>query len=118
MSFPRLAIHTGNSVVTTNRHPEWAGSIVLQHNETTATMLKHGPNMTSAAKNRHPLLSTWQSDCRGQHWADYNADFDYARSNGVWDLLFFGQEVANGQVVQENCCGGGCGCAVAEPVAH
>jgi hypothetical protein len=118
MSFPRLAIHTGNTVVATNRHPEWAGTIVIQHNETTATMLKHGPNMTSAAKNRHPLLSTWQSDCRGRHWSDYNADHEYAVSNDVWDLLFFGQEVKDGQVVQANCCGGGCGCAVVEPVAH
>lgn len=125
MNFPRIAIHTGNTVVTTNRHPQWEGTIVLQHNETTSTMLKHGPNMTKAAKLRHPLLSTWQSNCRGDHWADYNADLEEARANDVWDGLVLGQPVKDGQLPQPaGCCGGGCGChsgggvEVAAPAAH
>ena len=101
MAFPRLAIHTGNQVITTNRHPEWEGTIVLQHNETTATMLKFGPRMTNAARLRHPLLSTWQSDCRGRHWANYSADHEYALENDVWDNLFFGQEVKDGLVISD-----------------
>ncbi len=115
MSFPRLAIHTGNMVVAENRHPRWEGTIVLQHNETTATMLKHGRNMSNGAKTRHPLLSTWQSNCRAAHWSDYNADIQFARENDVWDGLLFGQEVKNGQVESQ---AAPVGVNVAPAVAH
>ena len=86
MSFPRLAIHTGNKVVLTNRHPEWKDTICLQHNETTSTILKYGPNMTNAAKRRHPLLSTFQSDCEGRQWAPF------------WCDNFLGSVINNGQI--------------------
>lgn len=86
MTFPRLAIHTGNTVIQTNKHPNWLGVVVLQHNETTTTMLSYGPRMTSKAKKRHPLFSTFQSQCDGAHWADYGGEF-------------LGSQVVNGQVV-------------------
>lgn len=100
--FPRLAIHTGNTVVSTNRHPEWEGTIVLQHNETTATVLKHGPSMTSAAQRRHPVLSTFQSNCRSGYWAPLQAD------------NFFGQVVNDGIVPPVT----GELCGVEAPIAH
>ena len=100
--FPRLAIHTGNSVVTTTRHPEWEGTIVLQHNETTATVLKHGPNMTSAAKRRHPHLSTFQSNCRLAYWAPFQSD------------NFLGSVVNDGQIPETT----GELIGVEAPVAH
>ena len=98
MSFPRIAIHTGNKIVATNKHPSWEGTVVLQHNETTATMLKYGPNMSSGAKVKHPILSTWQSDCRGRHWASYFSN-DCFREDDSFTSLIFGQEVSDGQVV-------------------
>lgn len=87
MTFPRLAIHTGNTVDTTNKHPNWFGTIALQHNETTTTILKYGPNMTRGAKKRHPLLSTYQSTCDADYWSDYCGQD------------FFGLEVVDGRVV-------------------
>ena len=87
MTFPRLAIHTGNTVDTTNKHLNWFGTIALQHNETTTTILKHGPNMTRGAKKRHPLLSTFQSNCEAGYWGDYTGQD------------FFGLEVVEGQIV-------------------
>ena len=96
MAFPRLAIHTGATVVITNKHPEWEGTIVLQHNDTTATMLRFGPRLSNAARNRHPLLSTWQSDCAGRHWADFHT----ASPNGN-DADFLGQVVNAGQVIPD-----------------
>ena len=94
--FPRLAIHTGNKVVATNRHPEWQDTIVLQHNETTATMLKFGPALSNAAKTRHPILSTWQSDCRGAHWTDF-----HTVSPAGDNAPFLGQVVDAGQVIPD-----------------
>ena len=114
MSFPRIAVHTGNSVVITNKHPEWAGTIVIQHNETTSTMLRHGPNMTAKAKLRHPPLSTWQSNCRAPHWAPYNTP-EYDPLVEDYNVLLFGETIKDGQVVVpvvDN------GVAVAEPVGH
>jgi len=84
MTFPRLAIHTGTQDVVTNKHQSWQGSIVIQHNETTATILKYGPNMTNGAKKRHPLLSTFQSNCQRDYWQDYTGEL-------------LGTEIVNGQ---------------------
>jgi hypothetical protein len=84
MTFPRLAIHTGNTVKPENKHPRWLNTVVIQHNETTATIVKYGPDMTNKAKARHPLLSTFQSNCEAEHWADYNGDF-------------LGNQITNGQ---------------------
>ena len=119
--FPRIAIHTGNSVVITNKHPEWAGTIVIQHNETTSTMLKYGPNMTAKAKLRHPPLSTWQSDCCGRHWAPFTTNPnwcfspDYATADDDHSTLMFDQEVKDGKIVVPVV---DTGIAVAEPIAH
>ena len=93
--FPRIAIHTGNKVVLMNKHPEWEGTIVLQHNETTSTMLKFGDRLSRAARNRHPLLSTFQSDCEAGHWAPFVSD------NNDWGLIF-GQIVVDGEIVSIN----------------
>lgn len=87
MKFPRLATHTGNTVDTENTHPKWFGTVVLQHNETTATILKYGPRMTKKAKKRHPLLSTFQSSCEAEYWSDYS------------DNNFLGIEIVDGQPV-------------------
>ena len=91
--FPRIVIHTGNKVVLMNKHPEWEGTIVLQHNETTSTMLKFGDKLSRAARKRHPLLSTFQSNCEAEHWALLTAD----AYNGVC-----GQAVTDGDVVSAN----------------
>lgn len=87
MTFPRLAIHTGNTVDTTNKHSHWFGTVALQHNETTTTILKCGPNMKRAVRKRHPLLSTFQSNCEAPYWSDYIGQD------------FFGQEIVDGRVV-------------------
>jgi len=91
--FPRIAIHTGTSVVATNKHPNWSGTIVLQHNETTATILRFGEKMTAKSRNRHPLLSTFQSNCDAPHWQPFTADV----YGGVC-----GQSVENGEVISAN----------------
>ena len=83
--FPRIAIHTGNSVNVENRHPQWEGTVVLQHNDTTATILKYGRNMTNKAKLRHPLGTTFQSGCLASHWVPFNASD------------FLGMEIVNGK---------------------
>src|SRR5271170_1915162 len=71
--FPRIAVHTGNSVVLTNAHPRWKGTVVLQHNETTTTILRHGNGMTKASKLRHPVLSTYQGNCLAKHWEPFSS---------------------------------------------
>lgn len=74
MSFPRIALHTGNKIVVTNKRPRWEGTVVLQHNETTATILKHGQNMGNKVRHRHPVFSTFQSNCEAAHWAPFTGD--------------------------------------------
>ena len=103
MSFPRIAIHTGNTVILTNKHPNWKGCIVLQHNETTATILRHGPGMTRATRKRHPLLSTFQSNCEAEHWAPYTSyTLQECSDNDVWDGILLGQSVAEGNLISDN----------------
>jgi hypothetical protein len=98
--FPRLAIHTGNSVVPTNKHPEWEGTVVIQHNETTSTMLKYGSKLSRKARKRHPLLSTFQSNCEAGHWAPYHScTLQECQDNDVWDGILLGQQVTQGQLV-------------------
>ena len=84
--FPRIATHTGNEIDRENRHPEWVGTAVLQHNETTATMLKHGEAMKRGDRKRRPVLSTFQSNCQAEYWAPLTGDF-------------LGQKVENGKVI-------------------
>jgi hypothetical protein len=92
--FPRIAIHTGNTVVLTNKHADWFGTVVLQHNETTATMLKFGTKLSRAARKRHSLLSTFQSDCEAEHWAPFVTNLrDY--DDDVHSGLILGQNVSD-----------------------
>ena len=96
--FPRIAVHTGNSVVPTNKHTEWEGTIVLQHNETTSTMLSYGPKLTRKARKRHPLLSTFQSNCEAGHWQPFDTHPDDIATN-LHSGLMFGQKVDGGKLV-------------------
>lgn len=110
--FPRIAIHTGNRVVATNRHPRWEGTIVLQHNGTTCTILKHGPSMTNAAKLRHPILSTYQGNCTGAHWHPYESTEENHLSH------LFGQIVTDGEIPTVVSANRTEGIGVAPAVAH
>ena len=92
--FPRIAIHTGNKVVVDNKHPNWEGFIVLQHNETTATVLKWGKNMTNKTKTRHPLLSTFQSNCQAEHWDPYTTTNEGSEEHTIFD-----QFIMTGQII-------------------
>jgi len=84
--FPRIAVHTGNEVDRENRHPEWVGTTVLQHNETTATMLKYGEAMKRGDRKRKPPLSTFQSNCQAEYWKPFTGEL-------------LGQRVVDGKVV-------------------
>jgi len=101
--FPRIAIHTGNKVVLMNKHPEWEGTVVIQHNETTSTMLKFGNKLSRAARKRHPLLSTFQSNCEAEHWAPYTSyTLQECQDNDVHDGILLGQQVTEGNLISDN----------------
>ena len=99
--FPRIAIHTGTSIVATNKHPNWKDTVVIQHNETTATILRYGEKMTAKSRNRHPLLSTFQSICDAPHWMPYQSyTLQECMENDVWDGLLLGQSAnEDGKVI-------------------
>lgn len=100
MSFPRIAIHTPMPI---SKHLSWLGTIVLQHNETTATILKFGNKLSRAARKRHPLLSTFQSNCEAEHWIPYHSyTLQECMENGVWDGILLGQQVAEGNLISDN----------------
>src|ERR1035437_4531233 len=96
--FPRIVVHTGNTVVLTNKHPEWQGTVVLQHNETTCTILKFGDKLSRAARKRHPLLSTFQSNCESLHWQPLNSNAFQPVNAG----FILNQAVDNGEVISGN----------------
>lgn len=99
--FPRIAIHTGNKVVLMNKHPEWEGTIVLQHNETTSTMLKFGDKLSRKARKRHPLLSTFQSNCEAEHWAPFTTN-PRNHDGAMESELILGQALTEGNVISAN----------------
>jgi hypothetical protein len=96
--FPRIAIHTGNKVVLMNKHPEWEGTVVIQHNETTSTMMKYGTKLSRKARKRHPLLSTFQSNCEAEHWAPFDSTAFHPVNVG----FILNQAITNGEVVSIN----------------
>lgn len=103
MSFPRIAIHTGNSVIPTNKHPEWQGTICLQHNETTSTMLRFGDKLRVTVRKRHPLLSTFQSNCEAEHWAPYTSyTLQECMDSDCHDGILLGQQVTEGDLISDN----------------
>ena len=85
--FPRVAIHIGDN-------NNWKGSIVIQHDEKTATMLSQGPEMEAETRNKYPHLSTFECKCTASHWKAYSS-VDRNEQN---PYEYFGGFVLNGKV--------------------